>query len=50
MKTVIIDYGAGNVESVVNALSAVNGSDEIVISNKISDIRSDNHLVLAWMV
>lgn len=46
MKTVIIDYGAGNVESVVNALSAVNGSDEIVISNKISDIRSANHLVL----
>lgn len=46
MKTVIIDYGAGNVESVVNALRVVCGSDEIIVSNKISDIRSANHLIL----
>ncbi len=46
MKTVIIDYGAGNVESVVNALRLVGGDEEIVVSNKISDIRSANHLIL----
>jgi glutamine amidotransferase len=46
MKTVIIDYGAGNVESVVNALRVACGSDEILVSNKISDIRSANHLIL----
>ncbi len=46
MKTVIIDYGAGNVESVVNALRLVCGSNEIFVSNKISDIRSANHLIL----
>ena len=46
MKTVIIDYGAGNVESVVNALRSACGNDEILVSNKISDIRSANHLIL----
>ncbi|MBP7710014.1 MAG: imidazole glycerol phosphate synthase subunit HisH [Rickettsiales bacterium] len=46
MKTVIIDYGAGNVESVVNALRMVGGDEEIVISNKISDLKSAHHLIL----
>ncbi|MES2962126.1 MAG: imidazole glycerol phosphate synthase subunit HisH [Pseudomonadota bacterium] len=46
MKTVIIDYGAGNVESVVNALSAVKNNEEFLISNKPSDIRAANHLIL----
>jgi imidazole glycerol-phosphate synthase subunit HisH len=46
MKVVIIDYGAGNVESVVNAMLAVKGDVEIVISNKISDLKSANHIIL----
>ena len=47
MKVVIIDYGAGNVESVANALSAVvSSSDELLISNKPSDLKSANHLLL----
>lgn len=46
MKTVIIDYGAGNVESVANALRAIGGDEEIVISNKLSDLRSAHHLIL----
>lgn len=46
MKTLIIDYGAGNVESVTNALRVIGGNEEILISNKISDIRSAHHLIL----
>lgn len=46
MKLVVIDYGAGNVASVVNALNKVKGDEEIVISNKISDIKSASHLLL----
>ncbi len=45
MKVVIIDYGAGNVESVANALAAV-AENEIIISNKISDLKSANYLIL----
>ncbi len=46
MKIVVIDYGAGNVESVVNALSQICGTSEILISNKISDLKSANQLIL----
>lgn len=46
MKVVIIDYGAGNVESVVNALHSVKNNDEIIISNKPSEIKSANLLIL----
>ena len=46
MKIVVIDYGAGNVESVTNALSLVKGEAEIILSNKISDLKSANHLIL----
>lgn len=45
MKIVIIDYGSGNVESVANAFAAIGGG-EVLISNKIPDIRSANHLIL----
>jgi len=45
MKTVIIDYAGGNVESVANALTSISDS-EIIISAKLSDIKSANHLVL----
>ncbi len=46
MRTVIIDYGAGNVESVYNALIECNLGEEIIISKEVSDIRSANHLIL----
>lgn len=46
MKTVIIDYGAGNVESVVNAMKIAAPDVEILVSNKVTDIRSANHLIL----
>jgi glutamine amidotransferase len=46
MKTVIIDYGAGNVESVLNALSFVKNNEKFLVSNKPSDIRAANHLIL----
>ena len=45
MKITIIDYGSGNVESVANAFATISES-EVVISNKIADIKSANHLVL----
>jgi len=46
MKAVIIDYGAGNVESVANAFSVVKSGGEILISNKLSEIKSADHLIL----
>lgn len=46
MKLVVIDYGAGNVASVVNALNQVKDQAEVLISNKISDIKSATHLLL----
>jgi glutamine amidotransferase len=46
MKTVIIDYGAGNVESVLNALSFVKNNEKFLVSNKPSDIRAANHIIL----
>lgn len=46
MQVVIIDYNAGNVESVFNALSAVAPEFKIKISNKISDLENASHLIL----
>ena len=46
MKLVIIDYGAGNVFSVANSLKVLDEKREIVISNKISDLKSANHILL----
>ena len=46
MKIVIVDYDGGNVESVANALSLVKGDSEVLISNKISDLKSASHLIL----
>ncbi len=46
MKIVIVDYGAGNVQSVLNAFLEIGQNNEIFISNKISEIRSANYLVL----
>jgi len=46
MKVVIVDYNAGNVESVFNALSLVGAGVEVKISNKISDLKSATHIIL----
>ncbi len=47
MKTVIIDYGSGNIESVFNALAAVkNPTHQIIISNNPIDLKSATSLIL----
>lgn len=47
MKTVIIDYGSGNIESVFNALNQVKTpSQEIIISNNPFDLKSATSLIL----
>jgi imidazole glycerol-phosphate synthase subunit HisH len=46
-KIVIIDYNSGNIRSVFNALESIKkDNEEILISNKISDIQSASHLIL----
>lgn len=46
MKIVIINYESGNVASVVNAFEKVKASHQIIISNKIADIKAADFLVL----
>lgn len=46
MKTVIIDYGSGNVESVANAISSIEPGNKIEISKEIIAIKSATHLIL----
>jgi len=46
MKIVIINYDSGNVASVFNAFSEIANSYQIIISNKISDIKQADFLVL----
>lgn len=46
MKAVIIDYGGGNVHSVLNAFTAIDDSKEIIISKNLSEIVSATHLIL----
>ena len=46
MKIFIIDYGAGNVESVFNALKTINDQLNIIISSDINEINSATHLIL----
>ena len=47
MKTVIVDYGSGNIESVFNALLSVKNADqEIVISNNPAELKSATSLIL----
>lgn len=45
MKTLIIDYGSGNIESVTNALELV-GADDIIISSKAEDLQNADRLIL----
>lgn len=46
MRTIVIDYGAGNVESVANALALVKNDGEFLVSNNLSEIKSATHLIL----
>lgn len=45
MKITVIDYGSGNVQSVVNALNTIS-SDQIIVSNQINDIKQADKLIL----
>lgn len=46
MKIVVIDYGSGNLKSVVNALETIAPGDEIKISNTPSDLKHASHIIL----
>ena len=46
MKVVILDYNAGNVQSVFNALSLVCDKSKIQISNHPADLKSATHIIL----
>lgn len=46
MKAVVIDYGAGNVESVLNALLSIKGENEVFISSDPQDLKSASHIIL----
>ncbi len=46
MKAVIINYDAGNIESVLNAFSLIKEGGEVVISNNPAEIKSATHLIL----
>ena len=46
MKIIIIDYGAGNVESVSNAIKEIDSQSDIIISNKVADLKSANYFIL----
>ncbi len=47
MKIVVIDYGAGNVESVLNALEKVKAKDyDIVVSKDPQEVKAANYIVL----
>ena len=43
-KVCILDYGSGNVMSVYNLVTFL--GYEVIISNKISDIKSATHIIL----
>ncbi len=45
MKIVVIDYGSGNLKSVINALSEITQS-EILISDQPQDLQKASHIIL----
>ncbi len=45
MKIAVIDYGSGNLQSVVNALEAL-GARDVVITNKRRDLNEATHIIL----
>jgi glutamine amidotransferase len=46
MKTIIIDYGSGNIESVLNTLNIIKTNQEIIVSRNPSEIKSGNRFIL----
>jgi glutamine amidotransferase len=46
MKIVVIDYGAGNLFSMVNALEIASNGHEIIVSNKKEDLKKANYIIL----
>jgi glutamine amidotransferase len=46
MKIIIIDYGAGNVKSVFNAIKEIDANINVVISNSILELKSANYFIL----
>ncbi|MFZ9469778.1 MAG: glutamine amidotransferase-related protein, partial [Rickettsiales bacterium] len=46
MKLIVIDYGAGNVQSVINAINQIDNSLQIIVSKEISDLKSANYFIL----
>jgi imidazole glycerol-phosphate synthase subunit HisH len=45
VRVAIVDYGMGNIRSITSALKYL-GIDEVVISNKLDDIRSADKIIL----
>ena len=50
MKLIVIDYGAGNVQSVINAINQIDNSLQIIVSKEISDLKSANYLFCRVLV
>jgi len=46
MKIIIIDYGAGNVNSVFNSIKEVDKNSHVMVSNKVNDLKSANYFIL----
>lgn len=46
MKIIIIDYGAGNVNSVFNSIKEIDKNSNVIVSNKVSDLKSANYFIL----
>lgn len=46
MKILIIDYKAGNIQSVINAIAATSPESNVVVSNKIQDLRDADKIIL----
>lgn len=46
MKIVIIDYGSGNLCSVVNAFEALGFGDKVLISKDFADLEAATHIIL----
>ncbi len=46
MRTIIIDYGSGNLQSVVGALATLGADHEILISDRPEILKTATHLIL----
>lgn len=46
MKVVIIDYGSGNLRSAAKAFEKISSKDNIIVSDKPSELKTATHIVL----